>query len=329
MLQRAMLFFLLIGLIGCSQQPGEVQLPTRSTTQTTKVGIIRSVWIEPQNPSSNTDLRAELLFRGERPERFDYQWVRNGTPIPGAISQTLSSRYLTRGDFISVQVRVPVSGEDRDPVSSHDVQIGNTPPVVDWVAIGPTPANSSMDLNAKVQGADLDKDLVSYSYQWIVNGETIVGQEGSSLPSGHFRRGDEVRVVAIPFDGTDWGNPASSVVLSILNSPPKIVSTPPERLEEGGLYRYEVQVENTERMARLFGTEYDLDIPLTQKVLKPIGEWNQYEVILKGPDIKVFLNGNLVCTSGQLSRLEPGFIGLQGENGAHEYRNIYIKDLRN
>ena len=91
--------------------------------------------------------------------------------------------------------------------------------------------------------------------------------------------------------------------------------------------RYEVQVENSERMARLFGTEYDLDIPLTQQVLKPIGQWNHYEITVKGSEVRVVLNGKLVCTSDKLTRLGPGFVGLQGEDGAHEYRNILIKEL--
>jgi len=294
MLQRTILFFVVIGLISCSQQPGEGQLPTRPTTQVTKVGSIRSVWIEPQNPSSSTDLKAELLFRGDRPDRFDYQWVRNGIPIPGAINQTLPSRHLTRGDFISVQVRVPIPGEDREPVASNDVQIGNTVPVVDWVAIGPTPATSAMDLNAKVQGADLDNDRVTYKYQWMVNEETIVGQEGPSLPSGYFRRGDEVRVVAIPFDGTDWGTPANSVAVPILNSPPKIVSTPPERLEEGGLYRYEVQVENADDDTLRFSLKGQPPEGMTIDGASGVVEWQvvipkepvtyEYEVVVEDPE---------------------------------------------
>ena len=46
--------------------------------------------------------------------------------------------------------------------------------------------------------------------------------------------------------------------------------------------KYEIQIENTERMARIFGANHDLDIQLTQKVLKPTGEWNEYQVTAKG-----------------------------------------------
>jgi hypothetical protein len=95
--------------------------------------------------------------------------------------------------------------------------------------------------------------------------------------------------------------------------------------------RWEVQCENTRRMAKLFGPEDDPEhkrnIDLTQKVLKPDGEWNQYEIKLVGPSIEVRLNGELVTTSDDLGAYTRGYIGLQGEGGIHEYRNIRIVDL--
>ena len=91
--------------------------------------------------------------------------------------------------------------------------------------------------------------------------------------------------------------------------------------------RYEVQSENSPRMARLFGAKYDLNVKLAQKVLKPVGEWNAYEIKLVGPKVEVRLNGELVTTSDSLTKLTRGYLGLQGESGFHEYRNIRIKDL--
>lgn len=93
--------------------------------------------------------------------------------------------------------------------------------------------------------------------------------------------------------------------------------------------KYEVQIENTERMAKIFGADHDLNVDLTQKVLKPTGEWNAYDIKLIGSTIEVRLNGKLVSKSDKVNDLTHGYIGLQGENGAHEYRNILIKDLSN
>jgi hypothetical protein len=91
--------------------------------------------------------------------------------------------------------------------------------------------------------------------------------------------------------------------------------------------KYEVQVENTRRMAKIFGAQHDLNVELVQKVLKPVGEWNEYEIKIVGPRIEVRLNGELVTTSDSATTLKRGYLGFQGEDGAHEYRNIRIKEL--
>jgi len=91
--------------------------------------------------------------------------------------------------------------------------------------------------------------------------------------------------------------------------------------------RYEVQSENSPRMAKIFGAKHKLSVERTQKALRPVGEWNEYEIKLVGPNIEVRLNGELVNTSNDLSKLTRGYIGLQGESGFHEYRNLRVKDL--
>lgn len=89
--------------------------------------------------------------------------------------------------------------------------------------------------------------------------------------------------------------------------------------------RYEVQSENSPRMAKLFGAKYEQDVELTRKALNPDGQWNEYEITLAGPRIEVRLNGKLVTKSDDLGKLTRGYIGLQGEGGFHEYRKIRIK----
>lgn len=91
--------------------------------------------------------------------------------------------------------------------------------------------------------------------------------------------------------------------------------------------KYEVQCENTRRMAMIFGAKHELNVELAQKALKPDGEWNKYEIKIVGSDIEVRLNGELVTTSNSADKLKRGYLGLQGEDGAHEYRNFRIKDL--
>ena len=92
-------------------------------------------------------------------------------------------------------------------------------------------------------------------------------------------------------------------------------------------HKYEVQIENTKRMATIFNAKNDLNVELTKKVLKPTGEWNTYDVKAAGPTIEVRLNGELVSTTQNATTLKKGYIGLQAEDGAQEYRNFKIKEL--
>jgi hypothetical protein len=184
--------------------------------------------------------------RGDPEARLGYQWMKNDEPIPGAIQNTLAKKHFNRGDFVSIQVWVVQLGSNRNPVTSDVVMIGNTPPAVEWVAIGPAPPTSTAELKAVASGKDLDNDAMTYTYEWIVNGETVVGPEGPSLPNRYLRRGDEVQVAATAFDGTDWGHPNTSIEVIIQNSPPMIVSKPPAQLEEGATYRYEIKAEDVD-----------------------------------------------------------------------------------
>ena len=91
--------------------------------------------------------------------------------------------------------------------------------------------------------------------------------------------------------------------------------------------RYEVQCENSPRIARIFGAPHKRDVPLAAKTLKDSKQWNSYEIRCVKTRCEVKLNGQLVTTSDGFKRLK-GYIGLQGERGHLEFRNIRIKRLK-
>jgi hypothetical protein len=244
MFRRAIIFLLAVGFFSCSQPAGDRQESAESGYGAEEAAWIRLIRIEPANPTSYSNLKATVQVRGDPEARIGYQWLTNNQPIPGAIQATLAKQHFSRGDFISVQVWVVQPGSNKNPVTSDVVMIGNTPPAVTWVAIGPAPPTSTAELKAVASGKDLDNDPMTYTYEWIVNGETVVGPEGPSLANRYFRRGDKVQVAATAFDGTDWGQPNTSIPVIIQNSPPLIVSKPPAQLEEGAIYRYEIKAED-------------------------------------------------------------------------------------
>ncbi|WP_299534973.1 DUF1080 domain-containing protein [Ulvibacterium sp.] len=83
-------------------------------------------------------------------------------------------------------------------------------------------------------------------------------------------------------------------------------------------------------------------IPAKRGFLKPVGEWNQQEVIVKGSSIKINLNGTTIVDSDFLEaskngtmdkkdhpglQRNKGHIGFLGHGDVVRFRNIRIKDL--
>jgi HEAT repeat protein len=89
------------------------------------------------------------------------------------------------------------------------------------------------------------------------------------------------------------------------------------------------------------GSVYGI-IPAKRGFLKPVGEWNSQEVIVKGDDIKVILNGEVIVNgnvkeatkNGTPDHKEhpglerhTGHIGFLGHGSELKFRNIRIKEL--
>jgi hypothetical protein len=83
-------------------------------------------------------------------------------------------------------------------------------------------------------------------------------------------------------------------------------------------------------------------IPAKREYLRPVGEWNKQEVVARGPNIKVILNGTTIVDgnieeaskNGTIDgRDHPGLkrtsghIGFLGHGSVVRFRNIRIKDL--
>src|SRR5512137_1360921 len=69
----------------------------------------------------------------------------------------------------------------------------NAPPVITSVNIFPESPNIQAELNAIVQCQDPDHDPVTNHYQWVKNGEEILGENSYILGKGKIRKGDLIQ----------------------------------------------------------------------------------------------------------------------------------------
>jgi|SRR5262245_12493961 len=95
---------------------------------------------------------------------------------------------------------------------------------------------------------------------------------------------------------------------------------------------YQVQTMDNESIAAVYATALDRvkmkrDADLMRKVRKTGGEWQSYVIAVKGDHAEVRLNGALITTADGLT-VQPGHIGLQGEGGQLEFKNIRIREFR-
>lgn len=66
------------------------------------------------------------------------------------------------------------------------------------------------------------------------------------------------------------------------------------------------------------------DVELVKKILKPTGEWQKYVITVREGTVEVRLNGEVVTKADGLAT-EAGYVGMQGEGGQLEFKNVRIK----
>ena len=111
---------------------------------------------------------------------------------------------------------------DKNERAGQAVGTSNHSPVVKTVSILPNPLNLSGPISVRVEAQDLDQQTVVFRYRWLVNGHVMSGQTLSTLQAHLLKRGDQVAVEVIPFDGITDGTPFQSVPLTVQNTAPII-----------------------------------------------------------------------------------------------------------
>jgi len=99
-----------------------------------------------------------------------------------------------------------------------------------------------VDITVKPVGYDPDGDDVGFNYKWSVNGNEIVN-DSPTLTGDHFKRGDTVALIIIPYDQDGKGALFASQNIVIPDGAPRISSSPPQNISKD-IYSYHVVAED-------------------------------------------------------------------------------------
>jgi hypothetical protein len=72
---------------------------------------------------------------------------------------------------------------------------------------------------------------------------------------------------------------------------------------------------------------FSLKKEVTDERVKPAGEWNTIELTARGKTITLWINGAVTCQFDRCG-LEKGYLGVEAEGYAAEFRNLKVKSLK-
>lgn len=103
-----------------------------------------------------------------------------------------------------------------------EIEIANTPAGAPQVELGPARPRTTTALKATLTqpSRDADGDAIQYRYVWLKDGAPQATKpDQTSIDPSKTAKGQEWRVVVVPFDGEVEGEPASALI-NVINTPP-------------------------------------------------------------------------------------------------------------
>jgi hypothetical protein len=222
-----------------------------SETRANRAPVVRNLAIRPWGPVAGELITA--VASASDPDgdtvRLTYEWKIDGVRHASGESDTLVLPERSKGALVELEV-VANDGRVDGEASRVLVRVGNRPPTVVDVLLEPgLEITVEEELTASARLEDPDRDPLETRYRWLVNGRAVPVTE-STLTRRHFRRGDRIQLETVAWDGDDESEPVRSPEVQVLNSAPRIVSTP-EKIDDDGAFRYAVEVEDADEDRRL------------------------------------------------------------------------------
>ena len=132
-----------------------------------------------------------LVTSGANPQ---YQWMKNGVPIPGETANTFVSTTLSTGDVITCQVTSSGCSSTLFSTSNpHTMTVVNKSPVE--VNLTADPGTTLSPWQMVTFTANVTNGGLSPTYQWKLNGNDILGATGKTWSANNLNNNNAVAVV--------------------------------------------------------------------------------------------------------------------------------------
>ena len=199
-----------------------------------------------QHPNSVTSeegqpLRLSVIATGDA---ISYQWLKNGTMLPGKNQAALEFESLTKNDAGTYQVTVSNTGGS---VNSNQATLTVTspPPVSGNLTIISQPSSQTAAPGSDVSFSVLAEGSGTLTYQWQLGTFNIPGARAQSFSIANVQRVDEGAYRVVVTDNT--GNSISSDLANLIVTSAPIISTHPESqsITEGDTLVLRVEAEGS------------------------------------------------------------------------------------
>lgn len=205
--------------------------------------VISDLHIEPDQPTVGGHVRAVASVRDAEgdPIQLTYHWT-VGDEERYESGGDLDLAGVSKGTTIGVRVTASDGRSDSEPASAT-VRVIDRAPVMNGIAIAPNRTVRPGDSVVVTPTAtDPDGDIVSFDFEWFVNGEPR-SNEGPSFSSEGLSSGDRIRVRVTASDGNNASRPFESQDVVVGSANPEIVSSPPG-FTDAGVFRYAVEAKD-------------------------------------------------------------------------------------
>jgi hypothetical protein len=157
---------------------------------------------------------------------YDFAWMVNGDPIPGAEGQQLEGGQVKKADILRCRVTPTDGSANGQWFDSNLIVLANIPPTIGGAKILPAEGDSLTTFTCEaIDAFDGDDDLLKSKVVWMVNGDIVLGQSELELAPGPFGKGDEVSCAISLWDGDVWTESvAATESAMVVNTLPTIES---------------------------------------------------------------------------------------------------------